>query len=153
MTQDRLLALRDLLRDFELPLEHAHQGPFLGAALRQLRDDGLDPLPLPGGGDTLRRWQALATVAGADLSLLKLYEGHTDALAILDRYRIAVPPAIRARLESGAFETPKPGDARFAGSVGAQHLNAPVRPLVADGDDSGYWLVASDGGVFAFVPQ
>ncbi|HET9823625.1 MAG TPA: glycerate kinase [Burkholderiaceae bacterium] len=38
-----------------------------------------------------------------------------DALAIVDRYRIALPAAARAGLESGAFETPKPGDARFAG--------------------------------------
>ena len=38
-----------------------------------------------------------------------------DALAILDRYRIAVPSDVRARLESGALETPKPGDAAFAG--------------------------------------
>ena len=38
-----------------------------------------------------------------------------DALAILARYRIEVPEAARRGLESGAFETPKPGDARFAG--------------------------------------
>ena len=38
-----------------------------------------------------------------------------DALAIIDRYRIALPPAARAGLESGAFESPKPGDARFVG--------------------------------------
>jgi hydroxypyruvate reductase len=38
-----------------------------------------------------------------------------DALAILRRYRIELPPAARAGLESGAFETPKPGDAVFAG--------------------------------------
>jgi glycerate 2-kinase len=38
-----------------------------------------------------------------------------DALAICRRYGIALPPAARAGLESGAFETPKPGDARFAG--------------------------------------
>ncbi len=38
-----------------------------------------------------------------------------DALAILRRYRIAVPPAVEAQLESGALETPKPGDAVFAG--------------------------------------
>ena len=38
-----------------------------------------------------------------------------DALAILERYRIELPPAARAGLESGAFETPKPGDARFEG--------------------------------------
>ena len=38
-----------------------------------------------------------------------------DALAILARYAIEVPAAARAGLESGAFETPKPGDPRFAG--------------------------------------
>jgi hydroxypyruvate reductase len=38
-----------------------------------------------------------------------------DALAIIDRYRIALPPVARAGLESGAYETPKPGDPRFAG--------------------------------------
>ncbi|MGE5115626.1 MAG: glycerate kinase type-2 family protein [Betaproteobacteria bacterium] len=38
-----------------------------------------------------------------------------DALAILERYAIEVPPAVRAGLQSGALETPKPGDLRFAG--------------------------------------
>jgi glycerate 2-kinase len=38
-----------------------------------------------------------------------------DALAILARYRIEIPPAARAGLESAAFESPKPGDPRFAG--------------------------------------
>ncbi|WP_374677387.1 glycerate kinase [Piscinibacter sp.] len=38
-----------------------------------------------------------------------------DALAILNRYGIEIPAAARAGLESGAFESPKPGDARFAG--------------------------------------
>lgn len=38
-----------------------------------------------------------------------------DALAILARYGIDVPPAARAGLESGAFETPKPGDPCFDG--------------------------------------
>lgn len=37
-----------------------------------------------------------------------------EALAILDRYRIAVPAAARALLESGAGETVKPGDPRLA---------------------------------------
>lgn len=44
---------------------------------------GLDQLPAPGSGQTLERWQALAAVSEVDLSLAKLYEGHTDALAIL----------------------------------------------------------------------
>ncbi|HSC63672.1 MAG TPA: glycerate kinase, partial [Caldimonas sp.] len=38
-----------------------------------------------------------------------------DALAVLDRYAIAVPAQVRAGLESGALETPKPGDPAFAG--------------------------------------
>jgi glycerate 2-kinase len=37
-----------------------------------------------------------------------------DALAVLDRYAIDVPPAVRAGLERGSFETPKPGDPAFA---------------------------------------
>ena len=39
-----------------------------------------------------------------------------DALAILDRYRIELPAAVRADLESGALETPDPQDAAFAGN-------------------------------------
>ncbi|RYF80445.1 MAG: glycerate kinase [Comamonadaceae bacterium] len=38
-----------------------------------------------------------------------------DALAILDRYRIEVPAPVRAQLEAGELETPKPGDAAFEG--------------------------------------
>ena len=38
-----------------------------------------------------------------------------DALAILTRYRIDVPESVRRALEAGELETPKPGDARFAG--------------------------------------
>ncbi|HEV7915467.1 MAG TPA: glycerate kinase, partial [Albitalea sp.] len=38
-----------------------------------------------------------------------------DALRVLERHRIALPQVARAGLESGAFETPKPGDPRFAG--------------------------------------
>ena len=45
-----------------------------------------------------------------------------DALAILQRYAIELPPAVRAALEAGVLETPKPGDARFAGH--AVHLIA-----------------------------
>jgi len=38
-----------------------------------------------------------------------------DAIAILDRYGIALPASVHAQLESGALETPKPSDAVFAG--------------------------------------
>ncbi|WDM61581.1 acyl-CoA/acyl-ACP dehydrogenase [Pseudomonas sp. NEEL19] len=72
-----------LLRTFgdrQQPLNLDTQLPQL---MQALQADHLDLLPLPGQGNTLRRWQTLARVAGCDLALAKLYEGHTDALAIL----------------------------------------------------------------------
>jgi len=48
-----------------------------------------------------------------------------DALAILTRYGIEIPAAARAGLEGGAFESPKPGDPRFAGH--AVHMIATPR--------------------------
>lgn len=48
-----------------------------------LAKGGLAHWPQPAAGATLQRWRALAAVARHDLSLAKLVEGHTDALAIL----------------------------------------------------------------------
>ncbi|MBN3757750.1 acyl-CoA dehydrogenase [Paraburkholderia sp. Tr-20389] len=62
------------------------------ATLDALRGRGMDWLPLPGRGETATRWRGLAAVAACDLSLVKLYEAHTDALAILaelDRAELA----------------------------------------------------------------
>ena len=42
------------------------------------------------------------------------------------------------------------GDAPFQGSMGGQHLNAPVVAMVPTPDSAGYWLAAADGGVFTF---
>ncbi|WP_208512673.1 glycerate kinase [Variovorax paradoxus] len=53
-----------------------------------------------------------------------------DALAILDRYRIEVPAPVRAQLESGALETPKPGDAVFQGHE-THMIAAPQQSLEA----------------------
>jgi len=57
----------------------------LGNCLRALVEAGLDRLPLPGSGHTLERFQRLAEVGGHDLGLCKLFEGHTDALAIIEQ--------------------------------------------------------------------
>ena len=39
---------------------------------------------------------------------------------------------------------------QFFGSMGGRHLTQPVVGMAADPVGTGYWLVASDGGVFAF---
>ena len=64
-------------------LDRLRLAPEPALALARLVEAGADDLPLPGRGRTLARWRALAEVAAHDLSLVKLYEGHTDALAIL----------------------------------------------------------------------
>ena len=42
------------------------------------------------------------------------------------------------------------GDAQFQGSTGSIHLNKPVVGMTVDPATGGYWLVASDGGIFAY---
>jgi hydroxypyruvate reductase len=53
-----------------------------------------------------------------------------DALAIVQRYQIAMPDAMRALLESGAGETVKPGDPRLGGSS-VRMITAPQIALEA----------------------
>ena len=86
-----------------LRLALAEFGPDAPAAeiLAQLIRLGLDQLPLPGGGATLARWRALAAVAEHDLSLAKLYEGHTDALAI--HHELGVTPVASAGAAWGVW--------------------------------------------------
>ncbi len=38
---------------------------------------------IPGDGQTMQRWQALATLGAADLTAARVFEPHVDALAIL----------------------------------------------------------------------
>jgi hypothetical protein len=73
-------AVENYLADRSMPAATPAE---LGAVLRELVSVGLDKLPMPGDGHTMERWRALAAVAAHDLGLAKLYEGHTDALAIL----------------------------------------------------------------------
>jgi len=104
-------ALTQLLRSFAERRQALSVDPDLAQLIRALQAGHFDRLPLPGRGDTLARWQFLAKVAGCDLALAKLYEGHTDALAILAECAAphrsgdgsggvwaAEPPTARARI-------------------------------------------------------
>lgn len=68
------------LRSIQTPARSVGE---LATAMRALMAAGLAELPAPGGGRTLDRWRALASVGAIDLSLAKIHESHTDALAIL----------------------------------------------------------------------
>lgn len=92
--------LRRCLADFDAAL------PASGR-LDSLIRAGLDRLPPPGSGATLLRWQALAAVAASDLSLAKLYEGHTDALAIFAELGVT-PASVSAPASWGVWAAEAP---------------------------------------------
>lgn len=97
------------------------QGPH--AALSELVRQGLDRLPAPGSGATLQRWQALAAVAAHDLSLVKLYEGHTDALAILQELGASPLDSPGATYGVWAAEAPAGRVRILSGSAGRLALH------------------------------
>ncbi len=90
-------------------------GAVTAAAFAEAVESGRLNLPLPGGGQTWARWAALAGLAEEDLSLARLAEGHTDALAILAELGATSPPA-GSRWGVWAAQPPGPGlTARQAG--------------------------------------
>jgi hypothetical protein len=68
----------------------AEAGEDTQAALRLAARYGT-MLPLPGGGETARRWAALAAVAERNLTAARVMEAHSDALAILAEAGLPVP--------------------------------------------------------------
>lgn len=154
-------AARPLVDRIGSVLERLGQGAAhgTGAQLQALVAAGLDELPWPGSGRTLQRWQALAAVAAYDLSLAKWYEGHTDALAVLNELNEPAPPA-GACLGMWAAEPPDgrvtferlpTGEVRLRGTKrwcsGAGDVTHGLLTAWADGPDaadSGPWLVLVD---------
>jgi alkylation response protein AidB-like acyl-CoA dehydrogenase len=59
----------------------------LARRIRELHSQGALTLPVPGGGHTAERHLALMQLGRADLSVARLAEAHTDALAILAEQR------------------------------------------------------------------
>lgn len=86
--------LNKILADFELNAfqnSNHHKSTHLQHTFDQLI--ALDPdVPLPASGHTLKRWQILAQVAATDLTLVKWYESHLDALSILAELGISDVP-------------------------------------------------------------
>ena len=84
-------------------------GAATAAAFAAAVESGQLNLPLPGGGRTRQRWAALAQLAEEDLSLARLAEGHTDALAILAELGALSAPPAGSRWGVWAAQPPGPG--------------------------------------------
>ena len=52
--------------------------------------------------------------------------------------------------DGGVFTAPQGAPVPFFGSMGGKPLNAPMIKIVTFGASTGYYLVAEDGGIFAF---
>ncbi len=83
-------------------------GAAIAEAFAGVVESGRLDLPLPGSGRTRERWEVLAELAGEDLSLARLAEGHADAVAILAELG-AGPPAAGSRWGVWAAQPPGPG--------------------------------------------
>ncbi|MFL9862982.1 acyl-CoA dehydrogenase [Paraburkholderia fungorum] len=97
--------LEDFLRDTRFDTGDAIALGDVFCALVERGYDRLPFVPLPGHGQTLARWRALAAVAACDLGLVKLFEGHTDALAILAELH-GPAPSVGSRWGVWAAEPP-----------------------------------------------
>lgn len=123
-----------------------------GLSLRSLVASGLADLPLPASGKTLLRWRMLAEIAAFDLSLAKLFEGHTDALAILAELGgpdpepeslwgtwCAEPPDARLLIQESGTGTVRLSGRKAWCSGAAQVSHAVVSGWAGDGKP---WLAA-----------
>ena len=108
-------------------------------ALAALITAGLDQLPLPGAGATWQRWQALARVAAHDLALAKLFEGHTDALAIFAELDA---PAVTAGSSWGVWAADPP-QARVLATPASGRQWGPQSAVWLNGRKA--WCSGADG--------
>jgi len=124
--------------------------PFYGSGV------GEDPSPVVGIARTGFHTTPGVLIAHADGAVWKISAGSAT--------RVAAPiPGLAAPIV-GIAATPSEmgwylvgadggvftfGDAVFAGSMGAVHLQAPVTGITAR-QDGGYWLVGNDEGIFSF---
>jgi alkylation response protein AidB-like acyl-CoA dehydrogenase len=129
-------------------------------AFRAAVESGRLDLPLPGSGRTRERWAAFADLAGEDLSLARLAEGHADAVAILAELE-GPPPSPGSRWGVWAAHPPGPaleadhhgGEWRLRGTKRyCSGARACTHALVTADAPDGRRLFAVAAGAFTPVP-
>lgn len=117
------------------------QATAAGSDVRELlqlaRDDGAR-LPLPGGGETAQRWRILTELASANLSAARVFEAHTDALAILAEAGERAPEGAY-----GVFAAEAPGCRLKAEECGGQFRLTGTKPWCSLGSALDWGLVTA----------
>jgi hypothetical protein len=138
-------------------------GDATGGGLQCSFDVGGNPVPPPG---IAVRWKGMAPSPAAGSSARSFWLVAPDGIAECGGLPFyGQPPSASSGSWIGIASTPDAkgywvvgtdggvfafGDAHFYGSMGGQHLNAPIVGIAATPNGEGYWLLASDGGIFAF---
>jgi alkylation response protein AidB-like acyl-CoA dehydrogenase len=98
-------------------------------------------LPLPGSGDTARRWDVLRDIAAKDLCVARLSEAHVDAVAIL--HELHGPEASRAS-RWGVWAARPASPTLVARQVGDEWLLSGVKPFCSGATICTHALVSAD---------
>ncbi len=107
----------------------------------RLVDSGVLDLPMPGSGDTARRWDELRSIAATDLCVARLSEAHVDALAILEELR---GPRGGRRARWGVWAANPPTPCVRARQVGDEWLLSGVKPFCSGATICTHALVSAD---------
>jgi alkylation response protein AidB-like acyl-CoA dehydrogenase len=121
----------------------AAAGEDIPAALRLTRAYA-PMLPLPGRGRTAERWATLSALGRANLTSARVFEAHTDAVAILaEAGAVADPEAT-----FGVFAAEGPGEPLRATGGGAHYRLSGVKPWCSLGSELDCGLVTAhvEGG-------
>ena len=102
------------------------------------------PSASPIGRDYLA---GLSCVPGSTCTAVGATGGTSAYQTLVLTSSITRPGYLEVASDGGIFAF---GGAPFKGSMGGQHLNAPIVGIAETPDGGGYWEVASDGGLFAF---
>lgn len=97
-------------------------GEDIGAALQLAADYGRQ-LPQPGCGQTASRWAVLSAVAERNLTVARVLEAHSDALAILAEAGVAAPAGTW-----GVFAAEAPGQQLEAGEQDDPFILTGIKP-------------------------
>ncbi|CAM3709590.1 acyl-CoA dehydrogenase family protein [Nocardiopsis rhodophaea] len=117
-----------------------HTGRIAARLTEEIASGGLD-LPLPGGGSTWLRWERLRDLAQEDLSLARLAEGHTDAIAILSE--LGGPPAEPGSVW-GVWAAHPPGMPLIADKTGGNWRLHGAKPFCSGARVCTHALVSAD---------
>ncbi|MDA8207531.1 MAG: hypothetical protein M0Z92_00890 [Actinomycetota bacterium] len=92
-----------------------------------------------------------APPAGYVLAMGTAYDPTNNGITMVIGFAPSQPYVFTWAAEAALIPASSPqGDAPWLGSIGTSTLNKPIVGMAATPDGKGYWMVATDGGIFSF---